>query len=832
MNARLLCGASAAVFAISTGAVAQSTAAAQQNGGVKVQEVIVTAQKREQRLEDVPVAVSVLGAQQLQQLGSHSIKDITLLTPGFNATTNADEATTTVRIRGIGTVADNPGLEDAVGIYIDGVYRPRNGVGFNSLGELSDIEVLKGPQGTLFGKNTVAGVVQINTQRPSFTFGAQAEADVQNYNGYSFSGDVTGPLVKDVLAGRLFFEDVTRDGYIPMLSSEPPGRLPNANDEHFWTLRGQLLFQPNDTFKMNIIADYTERKDHCCEAVAYQNGLPVEFLNGLFPGSVIDPVARTNTTGVGNFLPYEHIRDMGVSAQIDWTTPWFNGANFTSITAIRDWRDAASTDSDYTGADILNTIPDDVTNFRQFSQEFRYAGQAGRLNWLVGAFYSNEALNIFAPLSFGADMTEYADFLLAPAVVGPLSPVFFPGGNPFPPGEGARDAYHQSEHSESIFTQDDFKILDNLILTAGIRFTSEHKSLVSNYANTDNSGACAYFEGVATSLGLPLSKAILPLQCLNNPAFFGLNTFQSFTENDVTGTVKLTYKFNDTTMVYGSYSRGNLVGGFNLAEVTTAIGPNPNASLTPDPNTFFPAEYVNAFEVGSKVELLNRRLLLTAAAFYQKYQNFQLNAFTGTEFIESTIPDAISEGIETEDYWRVSPDLTLNLGVTYANTVYTKSLANQQALGNDIPGSPYFQATPLYLLPGSHASFAPLWSIVGGVYFQHEIFNGLKFTFNTGVKYQSSYNTGSDHDPVKDQRGYALVDGRVGIGSDNGRWTLELWAENLFNQYYHQAAFDGVLQTFSPTFSGGQPATAPEFNNYDVFPGQPRFWGMTLRVKY
>ncbi|HEY1880648.1 MAG TPA: TonB-dependent receptor [Caulobacteraceae bacterium] len=826
MHARLLCGVSAAVIAISAGAFAQTTPAAQQTAAVSLSEVIVTAQKREQRLADVPVAVSVIGAQQLQQLGAHSIKDITLLTPGFNATTNASEATTTVRIRGIGSVADNAGLEDAVGIYIDGVYRPRNGVGYNSLGELNDIEVLKGPQGTLFGKNTVAGVVQINTLRPSFTFGAQAEADFQNYNGYNLSGEVTGPIVKDVLAGRLFFQDVSRDGYIPVLTSEPAGRLPNVNDEHFWTIRGQLLYAPRDDFKLTVIADYTERKDHCCVAVGYQNGLPAEILNILFPGSVIDPVARTNTTAVLNFRPFEHIRDEGISAQIDWKTPWLNNAEFTSITEVRDWRDAASTDTDYTGADLLNTTPDNVTNFKQFSEELRYAGQDGRLSWLVGAFFGVEDLNVFAPLSFGDDFTEYASLLFAAA--GPLAPSAFPGGNPFPPGTGARDAYHQSEHSESIFTQEDFKILDNLILTGGIRFTSEHKSLVSNYANTDNSGACAYFMGVATGLGLPLTKATLPIQCLNNPAFFGLNTFQSFTESDVTGTVKLTYRINDSAMVYGSYSRGNLAAGFNLAEVTTAVGPNPNASLTPDPNTFFPAEYVNAFEVGSKVELLNRRLLLTAAAFYQKYQNFQLNAFTGTEFVESTIPDAISEGIETEDYWRVSPDLNLNLGVTYANTIYPNSLANQQALGNNVPGSPLFQATPLFLLPGSHPSFAPVWSIVGGFYFQHDIVDGLRFTANTNVKYQSSYNTGSDHDPVKDQRGYALVDGRVGIGSVNGRWSLELWATNLFNQHYHQAAFDGVLQTFSVP----QPASIPALNNYDVFPYQPRFWGGTIRVKY
>jgi outer membrane receptor protein involved in Fe transport len=831
MDARLLRGASAAVIsvcAITCAAGAFAADATPQTAPAKVQEVIVTAQKREQRLADVPVAVSVLGAQQLQQLGSHSIKDITLLTPGFNATTNADEGTTTVRIRGIGSVADNPGLEDAVGIYIDGVYRPRNGVGFNDLGELSDIEILKGPQGTLFGKNTVAGVVQINTQRPSFTFGAEAEADVQNYNGYSFSGSVTGPIVNDVLAGRLFFETVSRDGYIPVVTPSG-GSLPDANDEHMWTFRGQLLYAPTDKFKVTVIADYTQRNDHCCAAVSFQNGLATEVLDAVFPGSVINPTSKDNTTADLNFLPDEKIRDEGISAQIDWTTPWFNGAHFTSITALRDWRDAATADLDFTGADILNTEPANVTNFRQFSEEVRYAGDAGRLSWLVGAFYSNEALNVFAPLSWGTDTSLYADVLTAAAGAGPLATGNFPG-DPFPAGEGQRDNYHQREHSESIFTQDDFKITDQLTLTAGIRFTSEHKSLVSNYANTDNSGTCAYFQNVAEGLGLTPNKLnpVIELECFDNPAFYGLNTYQSFTENDVTGTVKLSYKLTGDTMVYGSYSRGNLVGGFNLAEVTTPVGNSPNSSLTPDPNTFFPAEYVNAFEVGTKSDLLNHRLLLTAAAFYQSYKNFQLNAFTGTQFVEATIPQAISEGIETEDYFRVTPAVTLNFGVTYANTVYPDSAANQAALGNNNPSSPLYETTDLFRLPGSHPSFAPVWSMVAGVFFKHDILDGLQFTANLNAKYQSSYNTGSDHDPVKTQPGYGLVDGRIGIGQANGRWALELWATNLFNTHYIQAAFDAPIQTFGAP----QPSSAPALNNYDVFPGQPRFWGATLRVKY
>ena len=165
--------ASSATLALAPAVLAQDAVGAggpTNRSGTSVTEVIVTAQKQNQRLQDVPVVVTVLNQQKLQDAQVKSVQDLTVLTPGLNVTTNGDESTTIARIRGVGNVADNPGLEDAVGLYIDGVYRPRNGVSFNDLGELSDMEILKGPQGTLFGKNTIAGVIQVTTQRPTFNF--------------------------------------------------------------------------------------------------------------------------------------------------------------------------------------------------------------------------------------------------------------------------------------------------------------------------------------------------------------------------------------------------------------------------------------------------------------------------------------------------------------------------------------------------------------------------------------------------------------------------------------------------------------------------------------
>ena len=325
----LFIGVAAAALCPGAAACAADAApAGDSNGPSTVTEIVVTAQKQEQRLQDVPVVVTALSQQRLEAAQVRSVSDLTVLTPGLNVTTNGTESTTIARIRGVGNVSDNPGLEDAVGLYIDGVYRPRNGVSFNDLGELSDIEILKGPQGTLFGKNTIAGVIQVTTQRPSFIFGGQAEGTVQNYGGYGGSISVTGPIVADKLAARLYVADRQRDGFVDVVQSAST-HIPNQNDEHVFTTRDQLLFTPNDKFDINFIADYSKRDDHCCVAIDYYNGAgipgvtpgPATIINSVFPGSIPQPVSPRNFTAYLNQTAIEHVIDEGVSATANWTTP-------------------------------------------------------------------------------------------------------------------------------------------------------------------------------------------------------------------------------------------------------------------------------------------------------------------------------------------------------------------------------------------------------------------------------------------------------------------------------------------------------------------------------
>src|SRR5687767_3914854 len=221
--------------------------------------ITVTAQKREQNLQDVPLSVTAISSQLLADTGVSDIKDLTLLTPGLMVTSTSNETVTTARIRGIGTVGDNAGLESSVGIVIDGVYRPRNGVSFGDLGELERIEILKGPQGTLFGKNTSAGVINIITKAPQTRFGSEFEVAGGNEGLLEGSVSLTGPIAGDSVTGRLYVAHRERDGFYAVSTGDGPRELEEDSDRKFTTVRGQLAFDVSENFAARVIADYTDR---------------------------------------------------------------------------------------------------------------------------------------------------------------------------------------------------------------------------------------------------------------------------------------------------------------------------------------------------------------------------------------------------------------------------------------------------------------------------------------------------------------------------------------------------------------------------------------------
>ncbi|WP_153067391.1 TonB-dependent receptor, partial [Steroidobacter cummioxidans] len=592
--------------------------------------IIVTAQKREQSLQDVPIVVTAVSEQLLQDTGVKDIKDLTILTPGLLVTSTSNESVTTARIRGIGTVGDNAGLESSVGVVIDGVYRPRNGVGFGDLGELERIEVLKGPQGTLFGKNTSAGVINVVSKRPSFDFGANVELTAGNYGAMEGAASINGPF-SDKVAGRLYVASRERDGFLDIVRGAGPRTESEDVDRKFKTARGQLLIQPSDAFDIRLTADYTDRDEHCCaapQAVLSPNPGVLAVLTAIGgPNSFSNPADPFDRVAYSNRSTRQEVTEKGASMELNWDLEALSGATFTSITAWRDWETINGQDADFTTADILYRNPDGNfgNRFKQLSQELRLAGETKRVSWLVGLFYADEDLDSRDQLIIGNDFQRYFIGLTG----GATSPIAGIPAAAYPAGGATRDVYQQESKNWALFTNNSIRFTDALELTLGLRYTDESKDLDSHYSNDHGGLGCAGLRANQTlrntALGLTGAppQTVAAVQTLYgigcsvtyaDPIFNNVATSQTLDEQVWTGTAKLAYRFTDDVMSYLSYAKGYKAGGFNLYRERNGIFFLPVGGVTlpnnvhldgpsVDANTSFRREMVDSYEPVSYTHL-------------------------------------------------------------------------------------------------------------------------------------------------------------------------------------------------------------------------------------
>ncbi|WP_439477181.1 TonB-dependent receptor [Brevundimonas sp.] len=859
---------SAAVVGACAFGFAGSAAAQDQDSPQTIDDIIVTAQKREQNLQDVPIVVTSLSGETLQDAGVRDIKDLQILTPGMTVTSTSSEASTTARIRGVGTVGDNPGLESSVGVVIDGVYRSRNSVGFGDLGEMQRIEVLKGPQGTLFGKNTSAGVINIITEVPSFTPEFNAELNVGNYGAMAASGSVSGPI-SDTLAFRLYAGRRVRDGFMDIDTGDGQRPETTDNNQDFGTVRGQLLWLPSDNVSFRLIGDYSRRDEFCCVGTQIRTGPTYPFVDGLSVGTGQRPPAAGfgplpfSRTGFANRSDYQEVDDRGVSLEANIDMPGINGA-LTSVTSWRQWESTLGQDIDYTGADIAYRVNDGDYGFSvdNLTQEFRLAGANDRFDWLVGVFATSEDIERGDSWYFGADYTPFLSFLLSaslnavnpalpisPSTIGcytragqvpsnPAPPFGFAqclgsggavgGGGPgFTVGQGFEDVYNQESTSYAIFTNNTWHVTEQFDITLGLRYTLDDKSLRGLQTNVNgNGGACSAALGNAAAIGAVLgasTSSLLGRFCLpwSNSAFNNRSVSESFDDGELSGTIKAAFRLNPSILTYVSYARGYKSFGYNLDRVQTGI--TPNASL------FFPSEVVDSYEAGVKMTLLGRTLLLNATYFDQTFENFQLNTFLGTAFVVESIPELTSRGVDADMVWFTPIEgLSFQGGVTYTDAQYGNFTAADLTSPGNFP--------QLSLLPGARASFAPEWSATGSINYDRNVGNGLRAGFSLAAKYMDDYNTGSDLLPYKLQEAFTTMNGRIMLGAEDERWTAEFWVQNLTDEEYIQVAYNAPLQgsafqsTLQPNGTYYNPAL--DSQTYDAFLGQPRTWGATLRFKY
>jgi outer membrane receptor protein involved in Fe transport len=475
MSAGLFAIAAPAAAQTSSGApVAEAATSTQTSAGneeTPVQgDIIVTAQRRSESLSNVPLAISAVTAETLANTGANDIRQLNQVAPSLLVSSTGSEANGSARIRGVGTVGDNPGLESSVAVFIDGVYRSRSGIGLSELGEIERVEVLRGPQGTLFGRNASAGLIHVISKKPAFTFGANAELTYGNYDFLRASGSVTGPIT-ETIAARLDGVWVQRDGFYRDINN---GTDVNDRDRYF--VRGQLLVEPNDALSLRLIGDYTKRDEKCCGAVYVNREInPLvgdlnEPATPIATGGVINP-AGNNIINVlrdlGQTLnafrdPYSRriyvtpgrsyageTEDRGVSLEASYD---FGGATLTSISAYREYNSDQGSDTDYSTVDILYRA-DEWRCIPRVQDPEPGAASAGaafndRVDWLIGGYFADEDLTVTDNLRLRQAVWPLRDLpprerhrlacaaLLArlsrlscrpPAAFGPASPLIFAG---------------------------------------------------------------------------------------------------------------------------------------------------------------------------------------------------------------------------------------------------------------------------------------------------------------------------------------------------------------------------------------------------------------------
>ena len=850
-------------------------------------DIIVTATKRAQALSDVPIAVSAVTADTLAKSGASDIRQLNQLSPSLLVSSTASEANgTAARIRGIGTIGDNAGLESSVAVFVDGVYRNRSGSALTELGAIDRIEVLRGPQGTLFGRNASAGLINVITKKPEFETGGTAELTYGNYNFWRVVGGITGPLAGDTLAARIDGVFVKRDGFVKdVISGE------DQNDRDRWLVRGQLLFTPTDDLSIRLIGDYASRKETCCAAVfmpfqyaTVQNGqLNISHNNPVVNivralGGVITDDWKARETSVTPGLSYmQDVKDWGVSGEVNWNV---GDMTLTSITAYRDWRTKRDQDLDYTNLDILRAEGID-TRFRTFSQELRLNGTAfdDRLDWLVGGYFAHEKLDYTSVNRFGADGTRFGNCLVAsnlaasasaigingllstsspgcinatvaagipdiPALAALRAPARLWAGLTIPgyygydaaaaavglPGKTVSntgivaDDYRQTSRNFAFFTHNVFEVIpDRVNITLGLRYTNERKDLDATF-NGDNPlcGALAASPTLSALASYPCAFNYVP----NGSASTDLK------EDQFTGTAVVSFKPTDNSMVYASYARGYKAGGFNLDRSAFTVG-----KINMDKLKFAP-ETVNSFEIGAKLDL--ERARINIAAFHSIFDQFQLNTFNGIAYVVENIQSCktalvngacaaddvqagvLSTGVELEAALFPVRDVAVNLGFTWANTRYRDNLVGA---GGSVLTSALFN------LPGNRMSNAPEFVQTGSLAWTPAINDRLGGLFYVDYRFQSKVRNGSDLFPEKETGDIVLINGRIGLTGPDSRWAIEGWVQNLFNVTYSQTGFNSPLLgsgTVARTVQTGAAATQV----FGAFLGEPRTFGVTVRTKF
>ena len=826
-----LLGATALAMFAASPAFAQSTAPAANTAAAEDEapaDIIVTASKREKTLQDTPISVAVASKAQIEQSQIRDLIDLQTLVPSLKVGQLQSSANTNFIIRGFGNGANNSGIEPSVGVFIDGVYRSRSAAQIGDLPNIERVEVLRGPQSTLFGKNASAGIISIVTAEPKFKFGGVAEVSYGNYNAIIVKASVTGPL-SDTIAVSLAGNYNKRDGYARDLNLNT-----DINDRNRYGVRGQILFQPNSDFKVRIIADYDKIDEICCEVVNIFDGPTGGAVRAL--GGRINSNQPFSFNTFNNFESTNLIDNYGVSGQVDWN--FADNLSLTSISAYRGVKTSGNQDSDFTSADLIGSNKANQ-KINTYTQELRVTSNYdGFFNFMLGGFYFNEDIKLNTELTFGRDFRGYAN-LLSGGAYSRLEPTLrallpgTPAGAFGSQGQGRFENYAYKDRAISVFGQGDFKVAEGLIFSAGFNYTDDRKKVATSNVSTDVfSGLDLVLAGVRA--GVPASVAATSA----NP-FLGLRGLQFLPpflnfpnavedgkthDTNFSYTLRLAYKFDRRISAYATYATGFKATSFNLSTDSRpfardfipgspAQSPAPAASPIRTAGLaltnlsvgtrFAKPEDAIVYEVGLKGNFPGFGFNL--AVFKQTLKNFQSNIFQGTGFVLGNAEKQSTQGIELDASASPIKALNFTASMTYLKPkldLFTGGSAFNPATNGVVPTN----------LTGRRPSGQSAYSIAVGGTYTHSFGDDNKLIFHIDYDYNSAFQIA---------QGLAF---RAAPESLNASLTLALlhgaeitvWGRNLTEPKFNPVIFPSVAQ--SGSLSG--------------YPSPPKTYGATVRYKF
>jgi len=778
--------ATAAIAALATSAAMADTPAAgvADVAAADVPEITVTARYRKESAQKVPIAITALPAEQLDRQGAFNLKQVVQQLPSLNIQGYSGR-NQTITVRGIGTNSGgtNDGLEQGVGIYVDGVYRPRTGSVITDLIDIESIQLLRGPQGTLFGKNTVAGAIDIHTREPSFDGEARAEVTYGNYN-YLRGYVALGAAINDDIAFRFSYLRTQRKG---LIYNTTFGDDWDELDNH--SARIDLLYKPTDRFKLRLTADYSIQQGE----MGFQSVsavLPTLLANGSevrgfyrraadvgYKPIAIDPFARRTDIDSDQ---YDKMPSWGLQARADLTLG--GGSTLTSITAYRNWKWLPNFDGDQTGANVL-TQSTVITHQQQFSQELRFASPGNRTIDVTGGlyFFWQKAADQ-SVTGYGRDAAVWLSTSNTPtAVVSTLPQATLDG-------LFASAYVIPQTYSYAGYGQATWNISPSFRVTAGLRYTYEHKK--------------GYYSAFSFGTVAPLSSfpaAIQAAVAARRTALTPAGTYDAAKNTDnVSGTLIAAYDLSSDIHAYASYSRGYKSPGINLVAKANGV------------DIFVKPEKVDAYEVGLKSRLFGGNAEFNLALFWTNDADYQGN------FVNRTVTPAVSyianvgklrsRGVEFDARFTPLKGLTLTASGAYDDARYLSY--------RDAPSPYLYSYLPSVDLSGSRAAGTPRWSFTGTAEYVHRL-DRAELYVGGDASYRSSYFAAINLDPFSKVAGYGLLGAHLGVRQADGRWDVSAWVRNLTDKDYFNTK--SVSTTYGVVLASL---------------GEPRTYGLTLRTKF